>query len=177
MLLKRTRLQSPSPFSLYPALWIAPSRTMKLSVSLLLLAPLLASSSSHVELERTIAQNSVPSYAAYIKAFGKTHKDEEEYQMRKAIFEENARAILQHNLHAKSSFQMGFNQFTDRLDSELPLGYDKSHHAAWSTQSATASQRLLKSKMVRSYQSFNCVSENGKRVRVSHQFHYLRTGT
>jgi hypothetical protein len=86
------------------------------------------------------------SFDAYVEEYGKVYESKEEFGHRQAIFEQNLETILSHNQQAtKSYYVMGVNPFTDQLDDELPLGYDKSFHSAWrgSSKSSLASERKL----------------------------------
>eukprot|EP00934_Nitzschia_sp_Nitz4_P006268 Nitzschia sp. Nitz4//scaffold58_size112336//28526//29972//NITZ4_004022-RA/size112336-augustus-gene-0.20-mRNA-1//-1//CDS//3329554956//6258//frame0 len=87
-------------------------------------------------------------FEQYAKTFGKVYDSTAEILHRQAIFLDNVSKISLHNAKVgSSSYRMGVNQFTDRLDSELPLGYDKSSHPLWSPQEATTSRRQLKNHM------------------------------
>lgn len=83
----------------------------------------------------------------------KSYSDPAEYYRRKQIFEKNLKMILAHN-HGKinasgeltdGSWVMGINKFTDQDPSEVPMGYDKSRHHAWSKQ-ITRSSNVLATK-------------------------------
>ena len=63
------------------------------------------------------------SFEDYGEKFGKIYASEEEREMRRQIFEKNARRIESHP--KSSSFTRGFNHFTDRKNEEIPKGLDK----------------------------------------------------
>ena len=52
-------------------------------------------------------------FEQYIKDFGKVYSSSEEYNSRKAIFEENVLVIKEHNTNVGSSYKRGVNRFTD----------------------------------------------------------------
>lgn len=75
-------------------------------------------------------------YDDYLRAIpDKLILSERDYQMRKAIWEENWDTIQQHNLAAaanESLYRMGLNEFMDLYEHELPQrGYDKAQSKAW----------------------------------------------
>lgn len=104
------------------------------------LSLLVAHSVSSLEL----AACSKYSFEQYVKEFDKDYSTDEEYELREAIFLQNLAFILDHNSN-RSSFQhyVDINHFTDKSDSELPLGYDKSSHPAWSAATSVDRRRTL----------------------------------
>jgi len=82
------------------------------------------------------------SFEQYVDEFNKEYSSENEYKHREGIFLQNLAVIMDHNSNRDSSkHYMDINHFTDKLDSELPLGYDKSMHPAWSSKGATSVER------------------------------------
>jgi cathepsin L len=85
------------------------------------------------------------SFELYVQEFLKVYSSDEEYQYRNAIFDSNLKTILAHNRYGESNYFMDLNEFTDLLNEELPTGYDKSFHPAWSSETAflSAEKRWL----------------------------------
>jgi hypothetical protein len=87
--------------------------------------------------------NAYYSFDTYVQDYGKVYNsDDGEYERRQIVFEQNQKIIAAHNQQQQqqpqqSSYVMGRNQFTDQSEEELPLGYDKSFHAAWRLQTTT----------------------------------------
>ena len=80
----------------------------------------------------------------YIRHHGKDYSDPTEYSRRQQIFEKNLKMILAHNEgrmdesgEVLSGYVMGVNRFTDVDLEELPMGYNKNLHPAWSSQLMT----------------------------------------
>ena len=94
--------------------------------------------------------NNEYSFETYIQEYGKGYETEEEFIRRKVIFEQNREIIVQHEIQGDSYYTMGVNQFSDMFEEEMPLGYDKSFHPAWGSESTTTSQRRLGQTLVRS---------------------------
>jgi hypothetical protein len=67
-------------------------------------------------------------FEAYVEDFGKIYKSEEEYSLRKAMFQRSIETITKHN-RLETSYKMGINRFMDLHENELPLGFDKSSDA------------------------------------------------
>ncbi|GKY95170.1 hypothetical protein MPSEU_000480500 [Mayamaea pseudoterrestris] len=90
------------------------------------------------------------SFDKYVDDFGKIYASDEEFQRRKAIFDNNLQFILDHNaqsLNKLGGYLLGINYFADLHLAELPLGYDKkpSRMLKNSQQnSSTSAQRILK---------------------------------
>lgn len=58
-------------------------------------------------------------YMSYLTRFGKTYGTKEEFDFRKAIYEENMAKIQAHNAANASEFTMGENHMTDWTDFEF----------------------------------------------------------
>ncbi|KAL3794827.1 hypothetical protein ACHAW5_004349, partial [Stephanodiscus triporus] len=95
-------------------------------------------------------------FERYLAHFNKSYDDPDEYARRSRIFARNLNTILSHNGEKKMNedgdiigggFVMGVNAFTDVDAAELPMGYQKFGHAAWSSQRVGAGglkmERLL----------------------------------
>ena len=68
----------------------------------------------------SLIQNSGDSaFIEYLAKFGKSYADLSEYEMRKAIFEETLKNVTEHNALDNQTWQMGLNQFSDMLPSEI----------------------------------------------------------
>ena len=107
---------------------------------LALLSWLLATSVAAVE---TKASEDYP-FDTYIKEFNKDYATDEEFRLRESIFLKNLATIVRHNNDRDPlKYYMDLNQFTDMSEEELPLGYDKSYHAAWKHESDTSISRNL----------------------------------
>jgi len=103
------------------------------------LSLLVAHSVSSLELK---ASNEY-SFEQYVKEFDKEYSSDEEYKQREGIFLQNLASILDHNSNRDSSqHYMDINHFADKLDNELPLGYDKSSHPAWSAATSVERRTL-----------------------------------
>ncbi|KAL7491259.1 hypothetical protein ACHAWT_001972 [Skeletonema menzelii] len=81
------------------------------------------------------------SFEEYVSHHGKDYSDPTEYSRRQQIFEKNLKIILEHNEgrmdesgEVLSGYVMGVNRFTDVDLEELPMGYSKNLHPAWSSQ-------------------------------------------
>ena len=81
------------------------------------------------------------SFEEYVSHHGKDYSDPTEYSRRQQIFEKNLKMILEHNAgrmdesgEVLSGYVMGVNRFTDVDLEELPMGYNKNLHPAWSSQ-------------------------------------------
>lgn len=55
----------------------------------------------------------------YLKESGKIYQNENEYKIRKEIFEKNLNKIKEHNLNKNKTYKMGVNKFTDMTENEL----------------------------------------------------------
>lgn len=75
-----------------------------------------------------LTHSHVYDFEQYIKDFGKVYESEEEYNTRKAIFEENVLIIKEHNTNVGSSYKRGVNRFTDMHMKEFRqlLGFKRS---------------------------------------------------
>ncbi|CAJ1909789.1 unnamed protein product [Cylindrotheca closterium] len=83
------------------------------------------------------------SFEQYVKDFDKEYSSDEEYKQREGVFLQNLAHILDHNSNRDSSqHYKDINHFSDKLDNELPLGYDKSSHPAWSSDTAVERRTL-----------------------------------
>jgi len=92
-------------------------------------------------------------FEEYLAHFDKAYDDPDEYGRRSAAFAENLARILRHNAGRMTAagnvvrgYVMGVNRFTDAEAAELPMGYDKALHPAWSSQlvgGASSTERLL----------------------------------
>jgi hypothetical protein len=58
-------------------------------------------------------------FIEYLAKYGKSYKDLREFEMRKAVFEENMRIITDHNANKNETWSMGVNQFSDMLSDEI----------------------------------------------------------
>lgn len=107
-------------------------------------------------------------FEQYLSHFNKSYNDLDEYARRKELFNKNMQTILNHNKDRMNDqgdildngYVMGVNQFTD-FDhrNELPMGYNKLQHPAWSSQfvsSVSKTERLLGGIDTQSY-SVSCV--------------------
>jgi len=104
------------------------------------LSLLLAHSVSSLEFRA----NDEYSFEQYVKEFKKEYSSETEYKQREGIFLQNLAVILDHNSNRDSSkHYKDINHFTDKLESELPLGYDKSLHPAWSSATTSTERKML----------------------------------
>ena len=81
------------------------------------------------------------SFEEYIIHHDKEYSDPTEYSRRQQIFDKNLKMILAHNEgrmdesgEVLSGYVMGVNRFTDVDLEELPMGYNKNLHPAWSSQ-------------------------------------------
>ena len=93
------------------------------------------------------------SFSQYLVHFGKSYTDPAEHARRSATFDGNLKKILLHNAGRMNEagdiiegYVMGVNSFTDVDADELPLGYNKLLHPAWSSQlvgGATSAARAL----------------------------------
>jgi len=83
------------------------------------------------------------SFQQYLEEFQKKYASDEEYKQREGIFLQNLAVILEHNSNHSddSRYYMDINQFADQMESEMPLGYDKSSHPAWTSTAATSVER------------------------------------
>jgi hypothetical protein len=70
--------------------------------------------------------------------FGKEYTSPDEYSRREAIFQQNRKTIFEHNRQTYSNYKLGVNHFMDFLEEEMPLGYDKSMHSAWHSESSSS---------------------------------------
>eukprot|EP00580_Thalassiosira_gravida_P016848 CAMPEP_0201659162 /NCGR_PEP_ID=MMETSP0494-20130426/2010_1 /ASSEMBLY_ACC=CAM_ASM_000839 /TAXON_ID=420259 /ORGANISM="Thalassiosira gravida, Strain GMp14c1" /LENGTH=426 /DNA_ID=CAMNT_0048136557 /DNA_START=31 /DNA_END=1311 /DNA_ORIENTATION=+ len=94
-------------------------------------------------------------FEQYLSHFEKSYDDPAEYGRRSAIFANNMNKILSHNVGKMTAegnviegYVMGVNKFTDVATNELPMGYNKAFHPAWSSQlrregAVTSTERLL----------------------------------
>eukprot|EP01082_Thalassiosira_pseudonana_P002790 g3613.t1 g3613 contig12:2420756-2422205(-) len=94
-------------------------------------------------------------FEQYLAHFDKSYSNPDESIRRSRIFNNNLQIILNHNKgrdmdssgRVKKGFVMGVNQFTDVERSELPMGYNKSLHPAWRSQTegvaVSATERWL----------------------------------
>jgi len=94
-------------------------------------------------------------FEQYLSHFEKSYDDPAEYDHRSAIFAKNMKKILSHNVGKMTAegdviegYVMGVNMFTDVATDELPMGYNKALHPAWSSQlhrggAVTSTERLL----------------------------------
>jgi hypothetical protein len=80
------------------------------------------------------------SFEKYVRDFSKSYESEEEFFRRLKIWEENRNRIFQHNNQENPSYTLEMNLFADLLDEEVPTGYDKSSHIAWTGEIMTASE-------------------------------------
>jgi len=98
----------------------------------------------------------------YLAHFDKAYTDPEEYARRSRTFADNLRTVLRHNegkMNAagdvsKGYYVMGVNALTDVSVDELPMGYNKALHPAWSSQltgRASSTKRMLGASETRSY--------------------------
>lgn len=85
------------------------------------------------------------SFENYVQVFGKFYDNPEEYARRRAIFEGNVAKISNHNTNHNHSYALGINQFADLLETELPMGLDKSILYATKSADSTTSRRHLRS--------------------------------
>ena len=68
----------------------------------------------------SLTQNSSDSaFMEYLAKFGKSYEDLNEYEKRKAIFEETMKNITEHNAKDNETWHMGLNQFSDLLPHEF----------------------------------------------------------
>ena len=58
-------------------------------------------------------------YQRYLSKYGKQYVSKEEYELRKALFNERLQEILDHNAQNDHSWYMAINQFTDMLPDEI----------------------------------------------------------
>jgi len=89
----------------------------------------------------------------YLSHFDKSYDDPDEYDRRSSKFAENLDMILSHNEGRMTEngdvlkgYVMGVNKFTDAYGAEeLPLGYNKALHPAWSPAGGAVlrTERLL----------------------------------
>jgi len=94
-------------------------------------------------------------FEQYLSHFDKSYDNPAEYGRRSAIFAKNMKKILSHNVGKMTAegdviegYVMGVNMFTDVATDELPMGYNKALHPAWSSQlrrggAVTSTERLL----------------------------------
>jgi len=97
-------------------------------------------------------------FESYVSDFDREYDvDSEEWEHRKGVFDDNLSTILTHNslFYSASSdgneiptYTMGVNGFTDKLPSEIHLGYNKAMHPAYNPSSKTSTSRRLQSKEV-----------------------------
>eukprot|EP00005_Dracoamoeba_jomungandri_P004421 CAMPEP_0174250906 /NCGR_PEP_ID=MMETSP0439-20130205/919_1 /TAXON_ID=0 /ORGANISM="Stereomyxa ramosa, Strain Chinc5" /LENGTH=365 /DNA_ID=CAMNT_0015331089 /DNA_START=25 /DNA_END=1122 /DNA_ORIENTATION=- len=61
----------------------------------------------------------------YVSEFRRSYSSESEHQLRKKIFEENYRQVLEYNSQPEKTWKMGINHFSDRTEEEKQavLGY------------------------------------------------------
>ena len=80
-------------------------------------------------------------FELYLSHFDKSYDTPDEHERRSAIFARNLEAILRHNEgrmdgsgEVVSGYVMGVNAYTDLDVDELPMGYNKASHSAWTSQ-------------------------------------------
>ena len=145
---------------------------MNLLILLLSAAAVVTSADdNYIGLEAPRAHQLDDSYTfeQYLSHFNKSYNDPDEYTRRKELFNKNMQTILNHNKDRMNDqgdildngYVMGINQFTD-FDHrfELPMGYNKLQHPAWSSQlvsSVSKTERLLGGIDTQSYSVSSCV--------------------
>jgi hypothetical protein len=120
-------------------------------------------------------------FERYLAHFKKSYDDPDDYARRSRIFARNLNTILHHNGEKRMTedgeivgggYVMGVNAFTDVDIEELPTGYNKLVHTAWSSQlvgdGALKMERLLGGVQSYSVSDFLCSA--------SSTFHYLVMG-
>ena len=108
---------------------------------LILSAALLAAAAAKNSPPRAHELDDNYTFDEYLSHHGKDYSDPKEYSRRQQIFEKNLKMILAHNEgkmdesgEVLSGYVMGVNRFTDVDLEELPMGYNKNLHPAWSSQ-------------------------------------------
>ncbi|KAG7355981.1 peptidase C1A, papain family protein [Nitzschia inconspicua] len=82
----------------------------------------------------------------FLVDFKKNYDTEEEYLRRRDIFQNKLIQIQLHNEQQEHNYTLGINHFADMLEEELPKGFDKSYHPAYSrTATELAEKRNLRS--------------------------------
>lgn len=59
-------------------------------------------------------------FIQYIAQHGRSYASKEEYPQRFEIFSANYKKVMEHNANPEATFKLGFNHFSDRLESEKP---------------------------------------------------------
>ena len=70
------------------------------------------------------------SFDAFVVKYNKQYDNQDEYNRRQRIFNDNLSTILRHNANigtgkSQANWKMGINRFADHLPDEIPLGLDK----------------------------------------------------
>lgn len=69
------------------------------------------------------------SFESFLKDFGKVYPDPAEYASHETIFYENLASIDRHNAQSDQfGYTLGVNQYSDLVNTEIPLGYVKTYH-------------------------------------------------
>ncbi|KAL3921859.1 MAG: hypothetical protein SGILL_002521 [Bacillariaceae sp.] len=104
-----------------------------------LLANTVASISSR---EKNHADSTTPataySFEEFVRQHAKIYATEEEYGRRRDIFYGNLATIQDHNQQGEHNYTLGVNYFADMLQTELPMGLDKSLHPAYGENTDTS---------------------------------------
>jgi len=147
-------------------------------------AVVISADDNYIGLEAPRAHQLDDSYTfeQYLSHFNKSYNDLDEYARRKELFNKNMQTILNHNKDRMNDqgdildngYVMGVNQFTD-MDHrfELPMGYNKLQHPAWSSQfvsSVSKTERLLGGIDTQSYSVSVCVLQLFRYIEIAHNF-------
>ena len=82
------------------------------------------------------------SFEQFVQDFDRTYENPVEYAVRKQIFNENLRTIVEHNrVQQQHGYWMGINPWADRRADELWMGYDKYQSSNRVVKSSARQQR------------------------------------